>query len=70
MNKLTKPSEILQTTELYTNAVKNSLLNLNEACIDFIDVYDEHNFEYLKDSYLLKEKIKNTILKAVSNDEL
>lgn len=70
MNKLTKPSDILNTTDLYIDAVKNSLLSLNEACVNFIEIYDEHNFEFLKDSFLLKEKIKDTILKAVSNDEL
>lgn len=68
MNNLTKPEDIILETQKVINNAKNSLIDLNESCISFIFLYDDYNEKNLYDADLLKEKIKNVILRTVSND--
>ena len=68
MNSLTKPEEIIQETYKNIKDVKKSLVSLNESCIAYTFSYDTYNQKYLYDASILKERIKNVIIRTVSDD--
>lgn len=68
METSNKSKEIIGKTTLFIEDVKKSLLELNEECTSFIFNYDAYNNKNLYDASLLKQRMKDAVIKAVSND--
>lgn len=68
MEKLTNPSEITENTLLLIENLRTSLLDLNEFCIDYIELYEQYANNNIYDTTLLKERMKSAIIKAVPDD--
>lgn len=68
METSNKTKEIINKTTLFIEDIKKSLLELNEECTSFIFNYDEYNNKNLYDASLLKQRMKDSVIKAVSDD--
>lgn len=69
-NKLTDPNTIISNTTNIISSMKDSILNLNQNCISFTNIYDEYNRDNFYDATLLKKRMKDAVIKAVHNDQL
>ena len=68
MSNSNKPNEIIMHHANLIKDVKSSFISLNETCLSFLELYDRYNQKHLYDSTLLKEKMKNIIIRTVSDD--
>lgn len=68
MNSITKPNEVVEKVYTFIEDVKDTIVDLNEASIAFIEIYDQYNDCFIYDSALLKERMKTMVLRAVSDD--
>ena len=65
---LTNINDILLENEQYINNFKIALADLSEACIRFINQYDEYVYESVYDASYLKARMKDRIMEAVADE--
>lgn len=62
-------ANIIEDTKAAIDAFKDALNKASTASTDYITLYDKYNEDNVRDAKLLKEKMKNIVVKAVSLDE-
>lgn len=62
---MAKLSDDILTAKDNINSIMSSLSSL---CYDYMQYYDEYEYENLKDASLLKDKLKDAIMKVYNDD--
>lgn len=65
---MAKSKDIINQTYSLVSNVQDSIISLNETCLEYVSLMDIYNENYIYDASILKKRMKDAVRKAAPDE--